>query len=1057
MSPGAPTGGVGTPFGRRGTFRMLHRTPNQTVTRFSIKRRSIQKANVLQGDTMNTRTVPARLRGVFVAVACLAATLAAPAALAQQCPPQANIQSVQQQVNEGVTVSPNGQSSKPNNATYLWERVSGPAITWIPNATVAHPDFVAPQVTGDQQLVIRLTVTGCSPVSSHSTTSTITIRDLTAPPSNTAPTANPVANPPIAGEGVTVTLDGSTSTDPENNPLTYAWSQTDGPTVTLANANAAQATFVAPNLSNPAGETLTFKLRVTDPGGLFNEKTVVVNVLFANDSPFASLHCPLIVDEGDSVTLDGSASSDYEDDASNTALTYTWSQLEGPPNIPVASETGEKVMFNAPVLGTGDVGNVKFRLTVTDSGDLHSTAECEIFIEDVTKPVFGNAGDRIEEATSPTGANVDYAITATDNVEGDVSTDIACVPPSGSAFLLDATKQVDCQVEDLNHNLAEVSFDVTVLDRTRPIIDAHEAIAEQAEGPGGTVIDYDAPGTFDVVDTALVATCAPPSGTEFAVGSHDVTCNATDASGNAALPTTFKVTIFDTLPPVVTVPADIEAEATSNAGAVVTFSASAFDIVDEAIAPTCAPASGSTFALGDTTVQCTATDAAGNIGSGSFKVTVEDTTAPVVTIEPPLAAEATSPAGAVVTFTATADDLVDQDVDAVCVPPSGSTFALGATVVNCTATDDSGNTGSGSVTVTVVDTTPPTIDAMDDIADVEATGPAGAVVTFTNPGWHDIVSGNGATTCLPASGSTFALGHTEVTCTGTDGVGNSAERTFDVEVVDTTKPALTLPANITEEATGPSGDTVTYSASANDLVSGNVAVSCTPASGSTFALGDTTVNCSATDAAGNTANGSFKISVVDTTAPSIAAHANVTAFASANSGANVAYTSPTATDIVDGNVAVTCLAASGTWFNVGQNTITCTAKDSRNNTATSTFKVIVSYNFSGFFRPVDNLPVANVVQAGQAIPVKFSLGGNQGLNIFTAGYPRVQVMSCATNVLQDTVEETVTAGSSSLQYQTSGEYHYVWKTDKAWAGTCRQLQLTFADGTTQSANFTFKK
>ena len=84
--------------------------------------------------------------------------------------------------------------------------------------------------------------------------------------------------------------------------------------------------------------------------------------------------------------------------------------------------------------------------------------------------------------------------------------------------------------------------------------------------------------------------------------------------------------------------------------------------------------------------------------------------------------------------------------------------------------------------------------------------------------------------------------------------------------------------------------------------------------------------------------------------------------------------------------------------------------DVTGNTGTSSFNVIVSYDFKGFFRPIDNLPVVNVVKAGQAIPVKFSLGGNMGLGIMASGYPRSVVMACNSGTLQDTIEETVTAG-----------------------------------------------
>jgi hypothetical protein len=113
-----------------------------------------------------------------------------------------------------------------------------------------------------------------------------------------------------------------------------------------------------------------------------------------------------------------------------------------------------------------------------------------------------------------------------------------------------------------------------------------------------------------------------------------------------------------------------------------------------------------------------------------------------------------------------------------------------------------------------------------------------------------------------------------------------------------------------------------------------------------------------------------------------------------------------------------------------------------------------SFTFSGFFAPVDNPPVVNVVKAGQAIPVKFSLGGNQDLAIFASGSPSSQQVACDSSAPQDTVTETVTAGSSSLSYDTATDtYSYVWKTDKSWANSCRTLTLAFSDGTTKTANF----
>ena len=114
--------------------------------------------------------------------------------------------------------------------------------------------------------------------------------------------------------------------------------------------------------------------------------------------------------------------------------------------------------------------------------------------------------------------------------------------------------------------------------------------------------------------------------------------------------------------------------------------------------------------------------------------------------------------------------------------------------------------------------------------------------------------------------------------------------------------------------------------------------------------------------------------------------------------------------------------------------------------------------FNGFFSPVDNLPTLNKVKAGSAVPVKFSLGGNRGLAIFTSGYPRSAVTTCDSTAPVDGIEETVNPGAAELTYDPlTDRYTYVWKTDKAWAGTCRQLVVQLTDGTFHRANFDFRK
>jgi len=123
----------------------------------------------------------------------------------------------------------------------------------------------------------------------------------------------------------------------------------------------------------------------------------------------------------------------------------------------------------------------------------------------------------------------------------------------------------------------------------------------------------------------------------------------------------------------------------------------------------------------------------------------------------------------------------------------------------------------------------------------------------------------------------------------------------------------------------------------------------------------------------------------------------------------------------------------------------------------SLFLFSMLHRFTGFFPPVDNQPILNVVKAGSAIPIKFSLDGYQGLNIFSSGYPASAIVSCG-SFAEDAIEQTVTAGASSLSYYaTTDQYSYIWKTDKSWANTCRTFVLKLNDGSYHRADFKFKK
>jgi hypothetical protein len=139
---------------------------------------------------------------------------------------------------------------------------------------------------------------------------------------------------------------------------------------------------------------------------------------------------------------------------------------------------------------------------------------------------------------------------------------------------------------------------------------------------------------------------------------------------------------------------------------------------------------------------------------------------------------------------------------------------------------------------------------------------------------------------------------------------------------------------------------------------------------------------------------------------------------------------------------------------VGVKTFTVEAADNAGNTSSKTSSYRVVYNFSGFFPPASG--AQNTVKAGSAVPIKFSLGGNQGMNVLMAASPASRPVNCQTGVPTGTSQPTAGTGKSSLSYTAgSGQYQYNWKTEKEWKGSCREFQLVLNDGTTRMTVFRF--
>ena len=579
------------------------------------------------------------------------------------------------------------------------------------------------------------------------------------------------------------------------------------------------------------------------------------------------------------------------------------------------------------------IGTTSVTCTALDDAGNQGVGMFTITVRDTTPPVLTVPAAILMEATGPSGAIVTFVVEAADVVDG--SFVASCSPASGTMFPLGETT-VECTATDSRGNVGSASFSVTVRDTTAPAIDTPGDLVAEASGSAGAAVTFPVAAS-DLVDGPIVPSCSPPSASVFPLGTTLVTCTARDRADNVAT-ASFRVTVQDTTPPSVEVPADLTAEATGSDGAIVTFQASAADLVDGPLAPVCSPASGSRFPLGTTTVTCTAQDAHGNAAVKSFAVSIVDTTSPLIDVPTDMIVEATGPSGAAVTFTATAQDLVDGAIAAPCSPASGSVFPLGVTTAECVAEDSHGNEATASFTVTVRDTTPPALDVPASVV-AEATGPAGAAVTYAASA-VDFVDGALTPTCLPGSGSVFPLGTTVVSCTARDGAGNVGEMTFPVTVRDTTPPRIVVPPDITLEATGPDGAVGTFVVTAADLVDGDLDVACSPVSGSTFPIGMTTVVCRSQDARGNEAEATFRITVTVPDRPSVTVPADLVVEATGPAGAGVAFT-VTATDPSDGAIDAACSPPSGSTFPIGTTDVTCTAEDSDGNVATGSFRITV--------------------------------------------------------------------------------------------------------------------
>ena len=337
-------------------------------------------------------------------------------------------------------------------------------------------------------------------------------------------------------------------------------------------------------------------------------------------------------------------------------------------------------------------------------------------------------------------------------------------------------------------------------DVTPPTFGATPNLTVNADADAtSATVTYTVP-VSDNLGVASVA-CSPASGSVFSIGSTTVSCTASDAAGNTSA-ISFNVVVRDVTPPTFAATPDVTVTLPANAASAnVTYAVTATDAVG-VTSLVCSPASGTSFAAGSTTVSCNAKDAAGNSTTATFKVIVRDVAAPVIATPPNVIAEATSAAGAAVTFALpSATDTVGV-TSVRCTPSSGSTFPIGTTTVSCVASDAAGNSASSSFSVLVRDTTAPVIGAAANVT-IDTSSLTGSPVSYPTPTATDGV-GVVSLSCSPSSGSVFPIGTTTVTCTARDAALNTSSKSFTVTVrLSFGFSGLTVPATATQGSSVP--------------------------------------------------------------------------------------------------------------------------------------------------------------------------------------------------------------------------------------------------------------
>ncbi len=507
--------------------------------------------------------------------------------------------------------------------------------------------------------LVTCTATDPNDFSTTSASFTVTVSDVTAPSLSLPPP------PPTEVVG-----------KPLSTTVSYTATQDDAGTVSTASCSPLSGSGF------PYGSS-TVSCTATDSRGNSNSGTFTV--LVQDTIP------PVL-------TVPASFSAPSVNGVLSEVVTYTATALDGPTSITPSCSPASGTSFS--------LGATVVTCTATDvAGNTSAPKTFTVTVADTTPPVITVPSPISVNINNATTATVTYTATALD---GPTSITPSCSPASGASFPL-GTTTVTCNATDAAGNPATPqTFNVTVADTTPPVVSITGGPPSLVNVRTASLSFTTSEGTTSCqLDGGSFGTCGSPANySGLADGAHSFTMKATDAAGNNA--TASRGWTVDATAPVLSLPSTRVGEADGPNGAVASFNVTASD-AGTALLPSairCTPGSATLFPIGTTNVTCLATDAAGNVGSGSFDVIIQDTTAPAINA-PNVSFTATSANGTLKTDPDVAAYLAGiSATDLVSTPTltndMPALLPIGTTTVVFTAKDAAGNIAKRSVTVTIL-------------------------------------------------------------------------------------------------------------------------------------------------------------------------------------------------------------------------------------------------------------------------------------------------------------------------------------------------------------------